>query len=155
MPILETLAAANAAYSIIRTAIGNGKEGASLISEVGKFLTAEDEIKKAVQKKKNNPLTSITGGEEGDWEEFQALESIREKRKELESYIRLYGAPGQWDRWIQWQNEARKIRKAAERARERKREELLETLQIATAFVLFLTMLVLALYYVGVYMEKW
>ena len=86
MPILETIAAANAAYSVIRTCIQNGREGADLMASVGKFLTAEEDIKKAVQKKKNSPLTAITGGEEGDWEEFQALEDIREKRRELESY---------------------------------------------------------------------
>jgi len=81
MAIFESIAAANAAYSIIKTAIGNGKETAGVIGAVGKFLTAEEDIKQAVQKKKNSPLTAITGGEEGDWEEFQALENIREKRK--------------------------------------------------------------------------
>ena len=118
MAILETIAAANAAYSVIRTCIQNGREGADLMASVGKFLTAEDDLKQAVQKKKNSPLTAITGGEEGDWEEFQALEKIREQRKELESYIRLYGRPGQWDRWLQWQTEARKARQAAKKAAE-------------------------------------
>ena len=155
MPILESIAAANAAYSVIKTAIGNGKEGASLISAVGKFLTAEDDIKQAVQKKKNSPLTSITGGEEGDWEEFQALENIREKRKELESYIRLYGRPGQWDRWIQWQNEARKQRQAARKAAEAAHAEKMEQLQVATGIILAITAIVLGIYYLCVYMGRW
>src|SRR6056300_1541283 len=102
--------AANAAYSVIRQALSNGKETAGLIGAVGKFLSAEEDVKEAVQRKKNSPLTAITGGSEGDWEEFQQLEKIREQRKELESYIRLYGQPGQWDRWISWQAEARKQR---------------------------------------------
>ena len=128
MAILETIAAANAAYSVIRTCIQNGREGADLMASVGKFLTAEEELKDAVQKKKNSPLTAITGGSEGDWEEFQQLEKLREQRKELESYIRLYGRPGQWDRWIQWQTEARKQRKAAKIAAEKAREERMETI---------------------------
>ena len=90
MPILESIAAASAAYEIIKTAINQGREGAGLIGAVGKFLGAEEDIKEAVQKKKNSPLTAITGGEEGMWEEFQALEQIREQRRELESYIRLF-----------------------------------------------------------------
>ena len=155
MPILESLAAANAAYSVIRTAIGNGREGASLIGAVGKFLTAEEDIKQAVQKKKNNPLTAITGGEEGDWEECQALGNIREKRKELESYIRLYGAPGQWDRWQQWQVEARKQRQAARKAAEAAHAERMEQLQIGTGIILAITVVVLGIYYLGVYMGKW
>jgi len=155
MAILETIAAANAAYSVIRTCIQNGREGADLMASVGKFLTAEDDLKQAVQKKKNSPLTAITGGEEGDWEEFQALEQIREQRKELESYIRLYGAPGQWDRWISWQNEARKQRQAARKAAEAAHAEKMEKLQIATGIVLAVTAIVLGIYYLGVYMGRW
>ena len=155
MAILESIAAANAAYQVIKTAIGNGKETAGLIGAVGKFLTAEDDIKQAVQRKKNSPLTAITGGEEGDWEEFQALESIREKRRELESYIRLYGQPGQWDRWIQWQNEARKQRQAARKAAEKRQAELIEQLQIAAGIIIAITVCIIGIYYLGVYLDRW
>lgn len=155
MAILESIAAANAAYSVIRQALGNGKETASLLGAVGKFLTAEEDIKEAVQKKKNSPLTAITGGSEGDWEEFQALEKIREQRRELESYIRLYGSSGQWDRWMAWQAEARKQRAAAKKAAEKAREERLEQIQMATAIILAITATVLGVYYLGVYLEKW
>lgn len=155
MAILETIAAANAAYSVIRTCIQNGREGADLMASVGKFLTAEDDLKRAVQKKKNSPLTAITGGEEGDWEEFQALEKIREQRKELESYIRLYGRPGQWDRWIQWQAEARKQRAAAKRAAEKKREEQMETLATVAGIGIAVLVVCLGIYYLGSYLGKW
>jgi hypothetical protein len=155
MAILETIAAANAAYSVIRTCIANGRETADLMSNVGKFLTAEEELKDAVQRKKNSPLTAITGGAEGDWEEFQQLEKIREQRKELESYIRLYGRPGQWDRWIQWQAEARKQRAAAKRAAIQKREEQMEVLATAAGILMALVVVGLGIYYLGVYLEKW
>jgi hypothetical protein len=155
MPILESIAAASAAYEVIKTAINQGREGAGLIGAVGKFLSAEEDIKEAVQRKKNSPLTAITGGEEGDWEEFQALEQIREQRKELESYIRLYGRAGQWDRWIAWQAEARKQRAAAKKAAALRREEMLEQIQVATGIVLAITTVVVSIYYLGVYMEKW
>jgi len=155
MPILETIAAANAAYSVIRTCIANGRESADLMKNVGKFLTAEDDIKRAVEKKKKSPLTAITGGEEGDWEEFQALENIRQKRKELESYIRLYGAPGQWDRWQQWQAESRKARQAARKEAERRREELMEKIAIGGGIFFAIIVIVGVLYVVGNRMGKW
>jgi len=155
MAILETIAAANAAYSVIRTCIQNGREGADLMASVGKFLTAEEELKDAVQKKKNSPLTAITGGSEGDWEEFQQLEKLREQRKELESYIRLYGRPGQWDRWIQWQAEARKSRQEAKKAAIKKREEQIELMQTVTVIALAATGVVLGIYYLGVYLDRW
>jgi hypothetical protein len=153
--ILESIAAANAAYSVIKTALGNGKETAGVISSIGKFLAAEDDIKQAVQKKKNSPLTAITGGDEGDWEEFQALENIKQKRAELESYCRLYAPAGTWDRWIAWQNEARKQRQAARKAAEKRKEKQLEQIQIAAGVMLAITGVVLSIYYLGLYMEKW
>ena len=105
--------AANAAFSVIKTALSNGKETAGLIGAVGKFLGAEEDVKEAIKKKKNNPLMTIAGGQQGEWEEFQHLEDLKAKRKELESYCRLYAPPGTWDRWQQWQAEARKQRQAA------------------------------------------
>jgi len=155
MAILESIAAANAAYSVIKTALGNGKETAGLIGAVGKFLSAEEDVKNAVNKKKNSPLTAITGGDEGDWEEFQALENIKQKRAELESYCRLYAPAGTWDRWIAWQNEARKQRQAARKAAQAAHEKKMEQIQIAAGVMLAITGVVLAIYYLGVYMEKW
>jgi hypothetical protein len=155
MAILESIAAANAAYSVIKTALGNGRETAGLMSSIGKFLAAEEDIKEAVKKKKNSPLTAITGGDEGDWEEFQALEKINQQRQELESYCRLYAPAGTWDRWIAWQNEARKQRSAAKKAAIKAQQERMEKIQVATGIILAITFAVLGIYYLGVYMEKW
>lgn len=155
MAILESIAAANAAYGIIKTALGNGKETAGLISAVGKFLSAEEDVKEAIQKKKNSPITAITGSSEGDWEEFNHLEMLRQKRAELESYCRLYAPPGTWDRWQQWQAEARKQRKAAKLAAEKAREERMEFVATLVGIVLALSVISLGLYYLGVYLEKW
>jgi hypothetical protein len=155
MAILESIAAANAAYSVIKTALGNGRETAGLMSSIGKFLAAEEDIKEAVKKKKNSPLTAITGGDEGDWEEFQALEKINQQRQELESYCRLYAPAGTWDRWIAWQNEARKQRSAAKKAAIKAQQRRMEQIQVATGVILAITFTVLGIYYLGVYMEKW
>lgn len=155
MAILESIAAANAAYSVIRQALGNGKETAGLIGAVGKFLSAEEDVKDAVNKKKNSPLTAITGGSEGDWEEFQALEKLRQQRKELESYCRLYAPAGTWDRWQQWQAEARKQRQAAKKAAEKAREERMEAIATFAGIGMAVIVLLLCVYYLGVYLGKW
>lgn len=155
MAILESIAAATAAYKVIKGAIDSGREAAGLVGEVGKFLSAEEDIKKALQKKKNSPLTAIAGGEEGDWEEFQALEDLQDMRRQLESDIRLYGKPGQWDRWIQWQNEARKQRQAARKAAELAHAKRMEQIQIAAGIILAITITVLGVYYLGVYLDRW
>lgn len=154
MPILESIAAASAAYEVIKTAINQGREGAGIIGAVGKFLNAEEDVKEALQKKKNSPLTAIAGGEEGDWEEFQALEKLREQRKELENYIRET-RPGQWGRWQQWQVEARKQRAAARKAAEKAREERNEMIALGAAILLAVSGSAAGIYWLGVYLEKW
>ena len=155
MAILESIAAANAAYSVIKTALGNGKETAGLISAVGKFLSAEEDIKEAINKKKSSPITMITGSSEGDWEEFQHLEMLRQKRAELESYCRLYAPAGTWDRWQQWQAEARKQRQAAKKAAEKAREERMELLATLVGILMAVGTIVTALYFLGRYLERW
>jgi hypothetical protein len=155
MAILESIAAANAAYSVIRTALSNGKETANLMSSIGKFLSAEEDIKSAVERKKKNPLTAITGGEQGDWEEFQALEDIRQKRAELESWCRLYAPSGTWDRWVSYEAKVRtqraEAKKAAMKAREKRNEQIAMAIAITVAFFTCIA----GLYYVGEYMGKW
>ena len=153
--ILATIAAANASYSIIMKALKSGAEIKGMIGHVGKFLIAEDQLKEAVKRKKNNPITAITGGAEGDWEEFQALETIKEQRAELESFCRLYAKPGTWDNWLLWQNEARKRRKAALKQKQKEREELVEMLMICLGCFFAVSSMAALIYVVGKYMDKW
>ena len=155
MPVLESIMAANAAFSVIKTALSNGKETAGLIGAVGKFLGAEEDVKEAIKKKKNNPLMTIAGGQQGEWEEFQHLEDLKAKRKELESYCRLYAPPGTWDRWQQWQAEARKQRQAAKKAAEKAREERLEAIQLFAGILLAITAVVVGIFYLGKYVGRW
>ena len=155
MAVLETIMAANAAYGVIKKCLENGNEVKGLVGQVGKFLSAESDLKEAVERKKKNPITAITGGEEGDWEEFQALENIKEKRRELESWCRLYGPPGTWDRWISWQAEARKARRAAQKQAEKEREEMMEAIMYTVSGLLALGGAGALIYFLGRYWEKW
>jgi hypothetical protein len=153
--ILETIAAANAAYGIIRKCLENGREVTDMASHVGKFLTAEEELKEAVRKKKTSPITAIAGGAEGDWEEFQALEKIKEQRRELESWCKLYGPPGSWGRWQSFQNEARKRRQAAKREAEKARQEKIEAIQTAGGVLFAAIVCVAGIYFLGKSLGKW
>ena len=155
MAVLETIMAANAAYGVIKTCLANGREVKGMVGHVGKFLNAEADLKDAVERKKKSPLTAITGGAEGDWEEFQALEDIKEKRRELESWCRLYAPSGTWDRWISWQAEARKARRAAEKQKEKEREEMMEAIMNTFTGLIALGGGGAVIYFIGKYMEKW
>jgi hypothetical protein len=155
MAVIETIMAANAAYGVIKKCLENGREVKDMVGHVGKFLSAEDELKEAVKRKKNSPITAITGGSEGDWEEFQALEKIQEQRRELESWCRLYALPGTWDKWQLYQNEARKARKAAQKQKEKEREEFVEMIMMCVGCFFAISGGAALIFALGRYMEKW
>ena len=155
MAILETIAAANAAYGVIRTCLQNGKEVTGLVSEVGKFLQAEEELETLHKKKQNDPLANLLGKDISDWEHFQHLEDIRQKRKELESYCRLYAPAGTWDRWVKYQADARIARKQARRAAEKAREERNELIIAIVCIAGGIIALVGVFWWIGKNTGKW
>ena len=81
--MLAELAAANAAFSVIKSFVSNGKELASCGKQISDFVFAKEQIQKKANKKK----ASGVGG--GDLEEFMALEKIKEQEKELKQLMTL------------------------------------------------------------------
>lgn len=147
--------AANAAYGVIKQCLSNGREVTGLISEVGKFLQAEEELEALHKKKQNDPLANLLGKDISDWEHFQHLEDIRQKRKELESYCRLYAPAGTWDRWVKYQADARIARKQARRAAEKAREERNELILTVVMIAMSAALLAGGMWWLGLYLGKW
>ena len=73
--MLAELAAANAAFSVIKSFVSNGKELASCGKQISDFVFAKEKIEKEVNKHK---AKGVTGG---DLEEFMALEELRQKEE--------------------------------------------------------------------------
>ena len=87
--------------------------------------------------------------------EFQALEDLKRKRAELESWCRLYAPSGTWDRWQFFQAEARKARRAAQKQKEKERQELIEAIMYAFSGLFALGGAGAVVFFIGRYMEKW
>ena len=155
MAILETVMAANAAYGVIKQCLQNGKEVTGLVSEVGKFIQAEETLQEEYKKRKDNPLAKVLGKDISDWEHFQHLEDIRHKRQELESWCRLYAPSGTWDRWVKYQADARIARKEARRRAEREREERIELIITILCVVGGVVALAGVLWWLGRNAGKW
>ena len=111
--MLAEIAAASAAYTTIKTAISQGRELVTVGKQIGQFVSAEEELKAKVEKKKNSVFSKVLGKEADDFEEFLALDNIRQQKKELESHMRLYGRSGLYDDWVAYQAQMRKQRKEA------------------------------------------
>lgn len=155
MAIMETIMAANAAYGVIKQCLQNGKEVTGLVSEVGKFLHAEETLQEEYKKRQNNPLAKALGKDINDWEHFQHLEEMARKRKELESWCKLYGPPGTWDRWVKFQADARIARKEARKAAERARQERQEVIIAILCIVVGIGVLAVFVWWMGKQAGKW
>ena len=119
--MLAELAAANAAFAIIKQAVSNGKELANAGSAIADFVGAKEELRRKGEKKKRSPFS---GG--GDLEEFMALEKIKEQEEQLREMMVWAGRPGMWADWQKFQTEARKARQKAEAARARRKKKIIE-----------------------------
>jgi hypothetical protein len=132
--MLAELAAANAAFSVIKSFISNGKELTGCAKHISDFVFAKEEIQKKANKKK-----SKGGG--ADLEEFMALEQIREKEEELKKMMIYLGRPGLWQDWQEFQAEARKSRRYQEKMAIKRQEEIMEYVGygVALIFIIFFT----------------
>ena len=129
--MLAELAAANAAFAVIKTAVQNGKDIAAAGSAIASFVGAKEDLQRKTQKK----------GGGGDLEEFMALEQIREQEEQLRQIMIYTGRPGLWNDWQKFQAKARVARREAEEERIRKRKQYFEIAIITFLFIVGLTVL--------------
>ena len=143
--MLAELAAANAAFGIIKEFISNGKELSGCVKQISDFVFAKEEIEKNLKKKKSKGI----GGT--DLEEFMALEQIKEKEEELKKIMIYLGRPGLWQDWQAFQAEARKSRRYAEKMAQKRKEEIMEYVGYGIAFIGVVFLAGLMAWFVG----KW
>jgi hypothetical protein len=117
--MLAEIAAANAAFAVIKGALANGKELHQLGSRVFDYFDNKAKIQESANKK----------GGGSDLEEFMALEQLRRQEEELRERMVYAGRPGMWGDWLKFQAQAARQRKEAKDAAIReaiKRRERLE-----------------------------
>ena len=127
--MLAELAAANAAFQVIKQAVSNGKDIAAAGSAIAKFVGAKQDLERKSLKK----------GGGSDLEEFMALEQIREKEDQLKQLMIYCGRPGLWGDWQRFQAKARIARREAEEAAIRKRKKIFDITIVTIFFVLGLS----------------
>jgi molecular chaperone GrpE (heat shock protein) len=131
--MLAELAAFNAGFAVVKQCIANGRELTDAMNAIGQMVGAKEDLKRRGEKKKKSVLSMLGGKTENDFEEFMALEKIRETEKELTSMMRLYGRPGLHDDWVRFQAEARKKRREEELAQKKQRAKNMEYFAIFIA----------------------
>jgi hypothetical protein len=138
--MLAEIAAANAAFSVIKAALANGKELSALGTRVFDYFDNKAKIQENATKK----------GGGSDLEEFMALEQLRLQEEELRERMVYAGRPGMWTDWLKFQAQAARRRREAKDAAVReaiRRREKLE--QIAEYIAIGMAVIVLAGLLVG------
>ena len=138
--MLEMLAAANAAYAIIKKTVENGREISAAGAAIQKFVNAEDQLRQDLHKRKNSIWTNFLGKEDNDLEEFMALEEIRRKQQMLAEFMQLYGRANLYTDYLQHCSDARKRRKEAAIAA-KKRKEKIQDIILKTILAIMITAL--------------
>ena len=123
--MLAELAAANAAFAVIKQAVQNGKEIASAGSAIAEFVGAKEKLQAKAQKK----------GGGSDLEEFMALEKLKQQEEELKTIMIYAGRPGLWPDWQRFQAKARVARREAAIASAARRRKIID-ITIIAGFVL-------------------
>jgi hypothetical protein len=98
--MIAELAAFNAAYSVVKEFVANGKDLTDCFGYIGQMTTAKEDLKLKHDKK----------GFTSDAEEFAALEQIKQAEDQLRELMQYYGRAGLWEDFVKFQAEARKAR---------------------------------------------
>ena len=142
--MLAELAAANAAFGIIKNFVSNGKELSGCVKQISDFVFSKEQLEKKANKKK-------ASGGGSDLEEFMALEELRQKEEELKQIMIYVGRPGLWADWQKFQAQARKARREQERLAQKRREEIMTVVQWVVGVSLAFTGFIAVVYYAA----KW
>ena len=148
--MLAEIAAANAAFAVIKTAIKNSGEIASAGKAIVDYFSAtsaiEEEVKKTPERKRS------------DLEEFLALEQLRQQEQELKELLIYQGRPGLWDDFQAFRVKARQQREAEERekiraalAEKARKKKLLENIML-TLWMIVLIVTIISIAGFGLYL---
>lgn len=137
--MLAEIAAANAAFAVIKGALANGKELHQLGTRVFDYFDNKAKIQEQATKK----------GGGSDLEEFMALENLKQQEEELRERMIYAGRPGMWTDWIKFQAQAARKRRedalavAREKARRAARlEQMVEYIAIGMAVIVLAALMV-------------
>ena len=149
--MLAEIAAANAAFAVIKGALANGKELHQLGSRVFDYFDNKAKIQEQANKK----------GGGSDLEEFMALEQLKQQEEELRERMVYAGRPGMWNDWVKFQAAAARKRREAQEAakreaiqKKRRREQLAEYIAVGIATVILAALLIYGAYIYVMHIRK-
>ena len=116
--MLAELAACNAAFSVIKTAITNGKELYDCTDATKDYFENKSSVAKRVASKGKSDLDA-----------FMALEKIKEQEEWLKDYMIYAGRADMWPDWLRFQSDCKQERERAAKLAVLKRHATLKMIR--------------------------
>ena len=107
--MLVELAAANAAFAVIKEAVQNSGDLMNAGQAIFQYFDSKSAIQKKYEDKAKNAKTN-------DIEEFFALEQLKKQEVELREMMQWQGRAGMWTDWLEFQKQAKAKRDEARKA---------------------------------------
>jgi hypothetical protein len=107
--MLVELAAANAAFAIIKEAVQNSGDLMNAGQAIFQYFDSKSAIQKKYEDKAKKSRTN-------DIEEFFALEQLKKQEVELREMMQWQGRAGMWTDWLEFQKQAKAKRDEARKA---------------------------------------
>ena len=122
--MIAELATFNAAFSVVKEFVNNGKDLTECFGYIGQMTEAKEDLKSKHRNKSKF---------KSDAEEFAALEQIKQAEQELRELMQYCGRAGLWDDFVKFQAEARKARLEERNARLKKISQRWQYISIMAA----------------------
>ena len=131
--IISGIALANKAFKEVKQLLENGRS----VNDCAKQLT--DWAKGCSQVQEENNRTKLMGSSSSETAMKRLLhtQTVQRQREELREFMQLYGTPGSWNLFLQYEREARLELKKAKENMAKKRANRLN--KIKNIFVVFLS----------------
>jgi len=131
--MLLELAAANAAFSVIRECVQNTGDIMSAGDALFKYFDSKAELQKKANEK--------GGSSRGDLEEFMALEKLKQQEEELKQMMIYSGRGGMWDDWLAFQVKVKKKREEDKRQKFLRKQRIIDRIKDIATIILIIALL--------------
>ena len=150
---VTAVATASAAFSVIKKGFQMGRDVETMAGDLGRWMGAVSDIKKAEEYSKKPPLFKklFAAGsvEEEAMAAFMAKKKAEDMREELRNIISFTRGPSAWNELLATEANIRKKRQAMIYAQEERRRKIIEIILITGAGLLVVGLIGLFVWLVG------
>jgi len=156
---ISAVATASAAFSVIKKGFQAGRDIEGMAGDLGRWMGAVSDIKKAEEYSKKPPLFKklFAAGsvEEEAMQAFMAKKKAEDMREELKNIISFTRGPSAWEELLRTEADIRKKRQQAIYDQQERQRKLFEIIMVILASAAMIGIVGFIIYLVGMGQGKW